>query len=152
MGGFMTDRVAIPENCPSCDRRLVSNYLLAPRPKWQWRAKLLLLLGATISGILVILAWVFAGEVVGSLALKGGEQLGRKERREWGLLVFVIWAVGVAIALLPALGLGLIAARMRKLLKMKCRGCGWSESFVLSDRHTRSPGKDEHRAEPNLRA
>jgi hypothetical protein len=125
---------------------------LAPKPKWQWRAKLLILLGGMISGPLVILALGFAGEIVGSIALQEGVPLGRAERRAWGFLVFVIWAAAVLLALLPALGLGLIAARMPKYLKVRCGKCGWSASFMLSGRPKVSPGGDELTSAPEFDA
>jgi hypothetical protein len=84
-----------------------------------------------------------AGQIVGSFALKEGERLGLAERRGWGLVVFVIWAAAVLLALLPALGLGVIAARMPKVLNVKCRNCGWSASFMLSHRPRASSGSDE---------
>jgi hypothetical protein len=136
-------RVNVPENCPSCDRRLVSTYFLAPKPKWRWQAKLLLLLGVTLSGALLVLALVLAGGVVGGLAIREGEGLGlfpSKERNQWGLLVFFTWAILAILAFFPAVGLALIAARMPKRLTMKCR-CGWSSSLLIADRRdTRQPG------------
>jgi len=112
---------------------------MAPKPRWQWRAKLLILLGGAISGPLVFVALGIAGELIGSIALP----FGPGDRRAWGLLFFVVWVGGFLLALLPALALGSIAARLPKLLKVKCRNCGWSASFMLSRRDVKSTAREE---------
>lgn len=98
----------------------------------QWSARLLVLAGAVVSGTLAVLALVFAGEIVAEMV--GGQALGRKERREWGLLVFVFWIIGVLLAMLPALAMAALAARVPRVLPLRCQGCGWSETYVMPQR------------------
>lgn len=128
----MIDAVTIPDDCPTCERRLFVSQHLAPRPRWQWRARLLLLLGICISGILAVLTLVCAGAIVA--ALTQGQEMGRRDRHDWGMVAVLLWSVSEALALLPALALAALAARLPRVLPLRCRACGWSETYILPRR------------------
>jgi hypothetical protein len=96
---------------------------------------MLLLLGGAISGPLALVVLFVAGGLVG--ALTDGMDLQGTEK---GLLTFLVWGLLVLVALLPALLLGWLAARMPRALHLKCRRCGWSETYLLPSRQRPARG------------
>lgn len=144
----MTDRPIVPIDCPRCGRQLIVARALAPEPRWRWHAILLLLLGVTASGTAVLLSLPVVSAVIAYLSVPDGGRLGRPEREGLGLLGFLLWPVVIVVSLLPALVLGRLASRMAKVLKIRCRGCGWSGSYVLPTAPPRSFPVDDGEEEP----
>src|SRR5258706_12866567 len=77
--------------------------------------------------------------LVAKVALRSGGPLSRDERHAWGLLTIFLWVIAIGISLLPALWWAHLAERMAKVVKIKCRACGWAKAFVLTGRQGRSP-------------
>lgn len=113
MGGMRGLMTAIPDRCPGCGRDLYPLARLRPTPSFSAYAWLL----------------VGAGSVVTVLVYWGGIILVRS------LVWIPMWLLAFLwfpLALIPALGFGLLAHRFPKMLRMRCRRCGWKGRFVCA--------------------
>ncbi|MEM7164251.1 MAG: hypothetical protein AAF581_02235 [Planctomycetota bacterium] len=97
----------LPSHCPECHDPL--SKVLRPKPQMQRKAVLLIVIGAALC-----VPW---GLVTVPLVDAWAEELRR------GLVRLVVVFV---TALLPAIVAGAIAFRLPQVLRIQCRGCGWS--------------------------
>ncbi|HEX3151600.1 MAG TPA: hypothetical protein VHR66_26235 [Gemmataceae bacterium] len=116
----------IPEICPGCDRPLYFGYLNRPAPRWQPRAKLLMLIGALISGPILLAGPFLVAELWTDV--DPNREMTRGDRGAVGMLA---WAVILVVSLVPALVLGAMAYRIPRMFKFHCNQCGWTETIIL---------------------
>lgn len=107
--------VVIPQICPTCNRAFHTVEHLRPMPALGWPARLLLLGGSVLSALLFLIALVVL-------------------RAEFQIPPFRIAIVCFPIALLPALGIGLLAYQLPRVVRLNCRGCGWQAKITIPHR------------------
>jgi hypothetical protein len=116
----------IPENCPGCNRVMFLGYLDRPAPRWQPKARLLFLIGAFISGPLLL-----AAPFIAMLIMAEADPQAKFNKGDRGSVGTVAWAAIGVLALLPSFILGALAFRMPRMLKLDCKDCGWAETIYL---------------------
>jgi hypothetical protein len=104
-----------PDRCPGCDRVLFPVARLRPAPSLGWPARLLLLAGCVLTA-----ATYWAGLVGVRMVV--------------GVPVWTLSLLWFPVALLPALGCGILAYRFPRVARLGCRGCGWRSQVVLRRR------------------
>jgi hypothetical protein len=109
------DDAPLPEACPSCGRALYPVARLRPAPALGWPARMLVLTGSLVSALVFLF---------GLIAL----------RAEFPVAMARLALVWFPIAILPALGCGLIALRFPLVVRLACRGCGWNAKIELPRR------------------
>jgi hypothetical protein len=107
---------APPMSCPLCARRF-SNVLRPPR-RWQWKAKMLLVVGLALSVVWAALLWL-------------GFQYATRNQV---VIYFNMYSGALAafVVGLPAYGLGVIAMRMARVVQLRCASCGWQERYFVN--------------------
>lgn len=109
------DTPTMPEACPSCDRPLHPVAHLRPVPALGWPARSLVLAGSFLSAVVFLLGLVLL-------------------RAEFPIAMARLAVVWFPIALLPALGCGVVAYRFPRIVRLACRGCGWRARIELPRR------------------
>jgi len=99
----------LPTVCPSCNRSLGP---IQPERKWQRKAVVLFIAGW--------LASIVSACVLFAVVLDGANRMNGAG-----------FAVMLFLPSLPCLGIGLIAANMRKVVSLKCFHCNWSERYLM---------------------
>jgi hypothetical protein len=109
----------LPEACPSCDRPLHPVARLRPAPRLGWPARALVLAGSFASAVVFLLGLVML-------------------RAEFPVAMSRLALAWFPIALLPALGCGVLAYRFPRVVRFACRGCGWQAKIELPRRATQT--------------
>lgn len=107
----------LPKSCPECGEAFSSYF--RPQRKLQKKAWLLFLAGIALTfpwGLLMMY-------LISLLAVPGG---GRGRGRVILVLIVLIFA--------PAVALGALALKMRKVITLNCRHCRWREPFLIDNR------------------
>ncbi len=105
----------LPEACPACHRPMHPVAHLRPAPALGWPARALVLAGSLVSALVFLL----------------GLALLRSELPVATARLAIVW---FPIALLPALGCGMLAYRLPRVVRLACRGCGWTAKVALPRR------------------
>jgi len=113
--GARPSTLGYPDTCPVCDQVLYPLARLRPSPSMTILARLLLM----------------AGIVVGLVTYLGGLLA---IRSIFWLPMWLIVSLWFPIGLYPALWLGNMASRLPKVIRLDCRGCGWSEVIPFGKR------------------
>src|SRR5262245_19778732 len=111
------------ETCPACERPLYPAVGLRPRPSLSQSARVILAIGFLTSAVIYIVGLAYL------VAYYPGTT---REKVIFGSLWFVVAAV-------PAYLIARRAYRIPKVLRHRCRICGWSTQVVFSDTRTTPP-------------
>jgi hypothetical protein len=145
-----------PANCPHCQAKVA----LAKRsePRWSTGAKVVLLAGCIVSGLLMFGAYPFAKiaaaallKLCGYVPPRTGGTDDLQWLQAWVVLTFVVLFVAVLVALVPGYLCGRTAYRMPRHVRLECGAqCGWYGDGVMTFSRSApvSGDKEEERPSP----
>jgi RNase P subunit RPR2 len=105
----------IPVTCPRCRKPLYPISTLRPKPRISLAGAVLVICGGAVAGAVFIGGTVFAYV-----------RLRDTEMPELARLIGIALLVPAVLAGMPLVWLG---HRLPRVLRLRCRPCGWSESF-----------------------
>lgn len=117
------DDEVVPHLCPGCNRVLYPVARLRPLPALSLPGRILLFGGYVLSGVLYLAGFF----VIGSMF------------RIPTVLLALFWC---PIALIPALVISVIVKHLPRVLRIRCRGCGYSRATTIWSRRYARPPKD----------
>ncbi len=105
----------IPVDCPRCRKPLYPISTLRPRPRATLPGRLLVLAGGTVATAVLIGGGVYVHEVVA--------------RTDYYALSRLAGLTMVAPAVLAGVPFAWAGHRLGRVVRLRCRSCGWHEAF-----------------------